>query len=126
MGSVCPGCSGEDDIININIILTLELLQVGGGYPGHVGCNNVIPHAKWHAQTAAALSDMTRLMDFVLELENRHRDDRGQVRKTTRENNSKNFADIEKYLHHVVSTMRHYRTEVTDTDRNTKIHCLSH
>ena len=113
-------------MIIINIVLTLVLLQVGGGYPGHVGCNNVIPHAKWHAQTAAALSDMTRLMDFVLELENRHRDDdRGKVRKTTRENNSKYFAHIEKYLHHVVSTVRQYRTEGT-TVRNTKIHCLSH
>ena len=40
-----------------------------GGYPGSVGCNNVIPHAKWHLQTAASLSDMTRLVDFVLYLE---------------------------------------------------------
>ena len=46
--------------------------QLGGGYPGHEGCNNVIPHCKWHAQTAASLSDMTRLMDFVLHLENKH------------------------------------------------------
>ena len=99
-------------------------MQVGGGYPGHVWCNNVIPHAKWHAQTAAALSDMTRLMDFVLELENRHRDDdRGQVRKTSRENNSKYFADIEKYLHLVLSISTQNRKEATD--RNTKIHCLS-
>ena len=37
-----------------------------------MGCNNVIPHAKWHAQTSAALSDMMRLMDFVLKLEKQH------------------------------------------------------
>ena len=52
--------------ININIV------QLGGGYPGSAGCNDVIPHAKWHAQTAAALADMTRLMDFVLALEKKH------------------------------------------------------
>ena len=52
--------------ININIV------QLGGGYPGSAGCNDVIPHAKWHAQTAAALGDMTRLMDFVLALEKKH------------------------------------------------------
>ena len=40
-----------------------------GGYPGSVGCNNLIPHPKWHLQTAASLSDMTRLVDFVLYLE---------------------------------------------------------
>ena len=47
-----------------------------GGYPGCAGCNAVIPHAKWHLQTAASLSDMTRLVDFVLYLElpaNKHR-----------------------------------------------------
>ena len=47
-------------------------VQAGGGYPGSGGCNDVIPHAKWHAQTAASLADMTRLMDFVLMLERRH------------------------------------------------------
>ena len=47
-------------------------VQAGGGYPGSAGCNDVIPHAKWHAQTAASLADMTRLMDFVLMLERRH------------------------------------------------------
>ena len=47
-------------------------VQAGGGYPGSAGCNDVIPHAKWHAQTAASLADMTRLMDFVLRLERRH------------------------------------------------------
>ena len=40
-----------------------------GGYPGSVGCNNLIPHPKWHLQTAASLSDITRLVDFVLWLE---------------------------------------------------------
>jgi len=52
--------------------LTVEDVQLGGGYPGSAGCNDVIPHAKWHAQTAAALADMTRLMDFVLALEKKH------------------------------------------------------
>ena len=52
--------------------LTVEDVQLGGGYPGSVGCNNVIPHAKWHAQTSAALSDMMRLMDFVLKLEKQY------------------------------------------------------
>ena len=42
---------------------------MGGGYPGSAGCNDVIPHAKWHAQSAASLSDMTKLVDFVLKLE---------------------------------------------------------
>ena len=52
--------------------LYVDDVQFGGGYPGYVECNNVIPHAKWHAQTAASLADMTRLMDFVLKLENNH------------------------------------------------------
>ena len=52
--------------------LSVEDVQLGGGYPGSAGCNDLIPHAKWHAQTSAALSDMTRLMDFVLKLEKRH------------------------------------------------------
>ena len=49
--------------------LNVQDVQLGGGYPGSVGCNAVIPHAKWHLQTAASLSDMTRLVDFVLYLE---------------------------------------------------------
>ena len=49
--------------------LTVEDLQLGRGYPGSPGCNDLIPHAKWHLQTAASLSDMTRLVDFVLYLE---------------------------------------------------------
>ena len=53
--------------------LIVEDVQLGGGYPGSGGCNNVIPHAKWHAQTSAALSDMMRLMDFVLKLEKNHK-----------------------------------------------------
>ena len=53
--------------------LTVEDVQFGGGYPGYAGCNDLIPHAKWHAQTSAALSDMTRLMDFVLKLEKKHK-----------------------------------------------------
>ena len=43
--------------------------QQGGGYPGSVGCNDVIPHAKWHAQAAASLADMARLVDYVYKLE---------------------------------------------------------
>ena len=46
--------------------LNVQDVQLGGGYPGSVGCNDVIPHAKWHLQTAASLSDMTRLVDHVL------------------------------------------------------------
>ena len=49
--------------------LVVEDLQLGGGYPGSVGCNNLIPHAKWHLQTAASLSDLTKLIDFVFYLE---------------------------------------------------------
>ena len=45
---------------------------MGGGYPGSHGCNDLIPHAKWHGQTSAALADMTRLVDFVVELEKKH------------------------------------------------------
>ena len=52
--------------------LTVEDVQLGGGYPGSEGCNNVIPHAKWHLQTAAALADMTRLIDFLLYLEQKY------------------------------------------------------
>ena len=44
-------------------------VQLGAGYPGSVGCNNVIPHAKWYLEIAASLADMTRLVDFVLYLE---------------------------------------------------------
>ena len=49
--------------------LHVQDVQLGGGYPGSVGCNAVIPHAKWHLQTAASLSDMARLVDFILYLE---------------------------------------------------------
>ena len=49
--------------------LNVQDVQLGGGYPGSVGCNDVIPHAKWHLQTAASLSDMTRLVDHVLYLQ---------------------------------------------------------
>ena len=49
--------------------LNVQDVQLGGGYPGSVGCNNLIPHAKWHLQTAASLSDMARLVDFILYLE---------------------------------------------------------
>ena len=83
----------------------------------------MIPHAKWHAQTAAALSDMTRLMDFVLELENRHRDDGGQVR-VTRKKNNRNYEQIEEYLRMSVSIVKKYRKR--NAGNKTKIHCLSH
>ena len=52
--------------------LTVEDIQVGGGYPGSEGCNNVIPHAKWHVESAAMLADITRLVDFILFLENKY------------------------------------------------------
>ena len=52
--------------------LTVEDVQQGGGYPGSERCNNVIPHAKWHVQTAASLADMARLVDFVLYLEQKY------------------------------------------------------
>ena len=52
--------------------LTVEDIQVGGGYPGSEGCNNLIPHAKWHVESAAMLGDITRLVDFILFLENKH------------------------------------------------------
>ena len=53
---------------------------MGGGYPGSHGCNDLIPHAKWHAQTSAALADMTRLVDFVVALEKKHAWDKKQSR----------------------------------------------
>ena len=43
-------------------------VQAGGGYPGSGWCNDLIPHAKWHVETAAALGDVARLMDMVLRL----------------------------------------------------------
>ena len=49
--------------------LTVQDLQLGRGYPGSPGCNDLIPHAKWHLQTAASLADLAKLMDFVLFLE---------------------------------------------------------
>ena len=53
-------------------LLHMKYSQLGGGYPGSQGCNDLIPHAKWHAQTSAALADMTRLVDFVVALEKKH------------------------------------------------------
>ena len=52
--------------------LYVEDVQNADGYPGSFGCNNVIPHAKWHVQTAASLSDMMKLADFVLSIERKH------------------------------------------------------
>ena len=49
--------------------LKVQDVQLGSGYPGSDGCNNLIPHAKWHLEIAASLSDLTKLMDFVLFLE---------------------------------------------------------
>ena len=48
--------------------LYVEDIQMGSGYPGSGWCNDLIPHAKWHVQTAAALGDVARLMDEVLRL----------------------------------------------------------
>jgi len=42
--------------------------QSGTGYPGSGWCNDLIPHAKWHVQTSASLSDAARLVDEVLRL----------------------------------------------------------
>lgn len=85
--------------------LHVEDVQLGGGYPGSEGCNNVIPHAKWHAQTAAALSDMTRLMDFVLELENRHPAAPDTRTSSTAVKNKQNLASLEGYLNLITPTM---------------------
>jgi len=46
----------------------VEDIQAGGGYPGSGWCNDLIPHAKWHVQAAAALSDVARLMDMSLRM----------------------------------------------------------
>lgn len=46
--------------------LHLQDVQIGEGYPGWQVCNPIIPHAKRHVQTAAALGDVARLMDWVL------------------------------------------------------------
>jgi len=43
-------------------------VQSGTGYPGSGWCNDLIPHAKWHVQTSASLSDAARLVDEVLRL----------------------------------------------------------
>jgi len=48
--------------------LYIEDLQDGSGYPGSAGCNDLIPHAKWHVQAAASLVDVARLLDEVLRL----------------------------------------------------------
>lgn len=48
--------------------LNVEDVQKGQGYPGWETCNPVIPHAKWHVQTAASLADMARLMDMLLRM----------------------------------------------------------
>ena len=48
--------------------LYVEDIQVGGGYPGSGWCNDLIPHAKWHVQSAASLVDVARLLDEVLRL----------------------------------------------------------
>jgi len=48
--------------------LAVQDVQDGKGYPGHELCNPVIPHAKWHVETSAALADVALLMDSVLAL----------------------------------------------------------
>ena len=45
-------------------------VQAGSGYPGSGWCNDLIPHAKWHVETAASLADVARLADMVLRLAN--------------------------------------------------------
>ena len=56
-------------IYNMKLI---NFFQNGGGYPGSVGCNDLIPHAKWHVQSAAALADVARLADFLVKIERSH------------------------------------------------------
>merc|ERR1712223_48635 len=48
--------------------LHISDVQHGVGYPGHAECNPTIPHAKWHLETAAGLSDIARLVDALLRL----------------------------------------------------------
>jgi len=48
--------------------LHISDVQQGVGYPGHAECNPVIPHAKWHLETAAGLSDIARLADSLFRL----------------------------------------------------------
>merc|ERR1712172_157936 len=48
--------------------LHVEDVQAGEGYPGWQSCNPTIPHAKWHVQIAASLTDVSRLMDSVLRM----------------------------------------------------------
>ena len=43
-------------------------IQAGGGYPGSGWCNDIVPHVKWHLETAAALADVARLADMVYRL----------------------------------------------------------
>jgi len=43
-------------------------VQLGLGYPGHAECNPLIPHAKWHLETAAGLSDIAKLADSLFRL----------------------------------------------------------
>ena len=37
-------------------------------YPGEAWCNPVIPHAKWHVETAIALTDFTFLSDELYQI----------------------------------------------------------
>jgi len=48
--------------------LHVDDVQAGEGYPGWQTCNPTIPHAKWHVQIAASLTDVSRLMDSVLRM----------------------------------------------------------
>jgi len=48
--------------------LHVDDVQRGEGYPGWQTCNPTIPHAKWHVQIAASLTDVSRLMDSVLRM----------------------------------------------------------
>jgi len=53
--------------------LHVEDVQNGESYPGWQTCNPTIPHAKWHAQIAASLTDVSLLMDSVLRMVNKER-----------------------------------------------------
>ena len=92
-----------------------------------MGCNNVIPHAKWHAQTAAALSDMTRLMDFVLELENRHpAPDTKDTSSRKVVKNQQHLATIEGYFNMIMPTIHKIMDSLPDVkkvDERTRTCC---
>ena len=43
--------------------LTVEDIQVGGGYPGSEGCNNLIPHAKVRMENISTLEIVVMMIN---------------------------------------------------------------